>query len=42
MAERVRAGRLDKRESSTQVRILPQDNVVRVDLSLAEPEAPGS
>ncbi|HEX5715930.1 MAG TPA: carboxypeptidase-like regulatory domain-containing protein [Thermoanaerobaculia bacterium] len=36
--------RLDKRESSTRVHILPQDNVVRVDLALAEPEvpAPGS
>lgn len=36
--------RLDQRESSTQVRILPQDNVVRVDLALAEAEvpAPGS
>ena len=36
--------RLDKRESSTRVRILPQDNVVRVDLALAEAEvpAPGS
>lgn len=33
--------RLDKRESSTQVRILPQDkNVVRVDLTLAEAEVP--
>ncbi|HVG08647.1 MAG TPA: carboxypeptidase-like regulatory domain-containing protein, partial [Thermoanaerobaculia bacterium] len=32
--------KLDKRESSTQVRILPQDNVVRVDLTLPEPEVP--
>ena len=32
--------RLDKRESSTRVRILPQDNAVRVDLELAEAEAP--
>ena len=33
--------RLDKRESSTQVRILPEDsNVVRLDLELAEAEAP--
>jgi hypothetical protein len=32
--------RLDKRESSTRVRILPQDDAVRVDLALAEPEAP--
>jgi len=32
--------RLDNRESSTRVRILPQDNVMRVDLALAEPEAP--
>jgi hypothetical protein len=32
--------RLDKRESSTQVRILPQDNVVRIDLALPEAEAP--
>ena len=32
--------RLDKRESSTRVRILPQDNVVRVDLELTEAEAP--
>jgi hypothetical protein len=32
--------RLDKRESSTRVRILPQDNAVRVDLELAEAKAP--
>ncbi|MFL6291421.1 MAG: carboxypeptidase regulatory-like domain-containing protein [Thermoanaerobaculia bacterium] len=32
--------RLDKRKSSTPVRILPQDDAVRVDLALAEPEAP--
>jgi protocatechuate 3,4-dioxygenase beta subunit len=32
--------RLDKRESSTRVRILPQDDVVRIDLALAETEAP--
>ncbi|HEV7787172.1 MAG TPA: carboxypeptidase-like regulatory domain-containing protein, partial [Thermoanaerobaculia bacterium] len=31
--------RLDKRESSTRVRILPQDDAVRVDLALAEAEA---
>jgi protocatechuate 3,4-dioxygenase beta subunit/nitrogen fixation protein FixH len=36
--------RLDKRESSTRVRILPQDDAVRVDLALAEAkaQAPGS
>jgi protocatechuate 3,4-dioxygenase beta subunit len=36
--------RLDKRESSTRVRILPQDDAVRVDLELAEAKAlaPGS
>jgi protocatechuate 3,4-dioxygenase beta subunit len=32
--------RLDKRESSTRVRILPQDDAVRVDLALAEAKAP--
>jgi protocatechuate 3,4-dioxygenase beta subunit len=32
--------RLDKRESSTPVRILPQDDAVRIDLALAEAEAP--
>lgn len=32
--------RLDKRESSTRVRILPQDDAVRVDLALEEAKAP--
>ncbi|MES1244829.1 MAG: carboxypeptidase regulatory-like domain-containing protein [Acidobacteriota bacterium] len=32
--------RLDKRESSTRIRILPQDDAVRVDLELAEAKAP--
>jgi protocatechuate 3,4-dioxygenase beta subunit len=32
--------KLDKRESSTQVRILPQDDVVRLDLALPEAEVP--
>jgi protocatechuate 3,4-dioxygenase beta subunit len=32
--------RLDKRESSTLVRIVPQDDAVRIDLELAEAEAP--
>ncbi|HEX6862512.1 MAG TPA: carboxypeptidase regulatory-like domain-containing protein, partial [Thermoanaerobaculia bacterium] len=32
--------RLDRRESSTRVRIVPQDDAVRIDLALAEAEAP--
>lgn len=32
--------RLDKRESSTRVRILPQDDAVRIDLELAEAKTP--